>query len=461
MKLSLPLFLSLLSIGSVASTSTYLRHLSSKSRSSKSKSSSQSRGRSSKSSKSQPEWYSPSVSSVYMMTNEPINEILIFSRNDSSGKLDFVNAVRSNGSGLQLSGGTALSPPTDDPLASQDSLVVAGNCLLAVNAGSNTVSSFRINSARDISFVETVDSGGEIPVSIAVNEDLVYVLNAGGVGSIAAFSLFHFNCKLTSIGDPIELSQTFESASGPPSLPFFPASPAQIGFTPENNLLVTIKANGAQDGDGSFPSNGSLNVYKLDKNGLTSAKDLTQTEVPNNSIPFSFAFDDEGQLLVAEAFGAAGVPNVEAGGSVSLYNDLDSFIPTIESEVTTTEVTTCWVRYNKKKACAFTTNNGGGSISSMKVRDGKLHLVEDVAAQLDTPIDFDFSSDYEFLYALSTGHLLSDDLALRQPAIFVYKISSDCGLEKIQEITEGIPTEADRELNSLGVVNGVVGLAIF
>mmetsp|Transcript_15908 Transcript_15908/g.21304 ORF Transcript_15908/g.21304 Transcript_15908/m.21304 type:complete len:237 (+) Transcript_15908:185-895(+) len=228
MKLSLPLFLSLLSIGSVASTSTHLRHLSSKSRSSKSKSSSQSRGRSSKSSKSQPEWYSPSVSSVYMMTNEPINEILIFSRNDSSGKLDFVNAVRSNGSGLQLSGGTALSPPTDDPLASQDSLVVAGNCLLAVNAGSNTVSSFRINSARDISLVETVDSGGEIPVSIAVNEDLVYVLNVGGVGSIAAFSLFHFNCKLTSIGDPIELSQTFDSASGPPSLPFFPASPAQV-----------------------------------------------------------------------------------------------------------------------------------------------------------------------------------------------------------------------------------------
>mmetsp|Transcript_48213 Transcript_48213/g.72904 ORF Transcript_48213/g.72904 Transcript_48213/m.72904 type:complete len:98 (+) Transcript_48213:1378-1671(+) len=97
----------------------------------------------------------------------------------------------------------------------------------------------------------------------------------------------------------------------------------------------------------------------------------------------------------------------------------------------------------------------------MKVRDGKLHLVEDVAAQLDTPIDFDFSSDYEFLYALSTGHLLSDDLALRQPAIFVYKVSSDCTLEKIQEATEGIPTEADRELNSLGVVNGVVGLAIF
>ena len=163
-----------------------------------------------------------------MMTNEPKNKILVFSCNDSSGRLDFVNAVSSNGSGLQLSGGTALPPSTDDNLASQDSLVVTDNCLLAVNAGSNTVSSFLIKSATDISLVETVDSGGEIPVSISVNEDLVYVLNVGGVGTIAEFSLFAFTCKLTSIRDPIELSQPFESASGPPSLHFFPASTAWV-----------------------------------------------------------------------------------------------------------------------------------------------------------------------------------------------------------------------------------------
>eukprot|EP00957_Ditylum_brightwellii_P119176 9091132-Ditylum_brightwellii.AAC.1 len=83
----------------------------------------------------------------------------------------------------------------------------------------------------------------------------------------------------------------------------------------------------------------------------------------------------------------------------------------------------------------------------MKIQDRKLHLVEDVAAQLDTPLDFDFSSDYEFLYALFTGYLLSDDLAER--------------LGKIQKMTKGIHTETEREVNSLGVVNEVVGMAIF
>eukprot|EP00957_Ditylum_brightwellii_P128189 9776757-Ditylum_brightwellii.AAC.1 len=76
-----------------------------------------------------------------MMTNKPRNKILVFSCNDSSGRLDFVNAVSSNGSSLQLSGGTSLPVPTDDLLASQDSLVVADNY---------------------ISLVETADSGGEI-----------------------------------------------------------------------------------------------------------------------------------------------------------------------------------------------------------------------------------------------------------------------------------------------------------
>lgn len=49
--------------------------------------------------------------SVYIMTNEPKNEILVYSRSDKTGELDFVAAVETGGNGGQLSGGP-LPPPT-------------------------------------------------------------------------------------------------------------------------------------------------------------------------------------------------------------------------------------------------------------------------------------------------------------------------------------------------------------
>jgi len=390
------------------------------------------------------------------MTNEPENEVLVFSRNRRSGELTFENAVSTNGKGLLLDGF-----PQDDALASQANLVVAGKCLLAVNAGSNTISSFRIRSkTRSISLAATVDSRGEIPVSIAENGGLVYVLNAGGVGSIAGFKMHPKTCMLKSIGDPTALNQTF--ASGPPALAFFAASPAQIIFTPEGNLLVTIKANDAQLGDDTFPSNGSLNLYKVDEHGLTSAEDLIQTEIPGITIPFSGDYDDEGNFLLVELF-PGGFPEGGASGRASLWSGIDSSSPTVESSVEiTSQRGVCWLRYSPRTSCAFTTNNGSASISALRVQDGELELVEAVAASgVNSPTEITFSPDYKFLYALSTGFTLSDDPELRQPAIFVYRVRRNCSLSLVQEITNGIPTEAERVPGNLGVVNGVVGLAAF
>eukprot|EP00957_Ditylum_brightwellii_P009537 719691-Ditylum_brightwellii.AAC.1 len=106
-----------------------------------------------------------------MITNEPEHKILVFSQNRRSGELMFENAVSSNGNGLVLNDDHV---PTDDPLVSQEPLVVADKCLLAVNAGSNTISSFHIRpKTRSISLASTVDSHGEIPVNIAEKEGFV------------------------------------------------------------------------------------------------------------------------------------------------------------------------------------------------------------------------------------------------------------------------------------------------
>ena len=77
-----------------------------------------------------------------------------------------------------------------DPLASQGSLALADgdHVLLAVNAGSDTVSVFRV-SGDGLALWQIIPSGGQFPTSIAVHRGLVYVLNAGGTGSVQGYVL--------------------------------------------------------------------------------------------------------------------------------------------------------------------------------------------------------------------------------------------------------------------------------
>src|SRR5206468_1134003 len=134
-------------------------------------------------------------------------------------------------------GGAALPGTESDHLASQGSLVYDRHhkLLIAVNAGSDAVSTFRVDGDA-LSLVNVVPSGGEFPASIAVHHDLVYVLNAGGTGTVQGFRID--DSGLAPIAGS---ARTLGLANTTP--PFFLTSPGQVGFTPDGHqLLVTTKA---------------------------------------------------------------------------------------------------------------------------------------------------------------------------------------------------------------------------
>ncbi len=115
---------------------------------------------------------------VFTLTNAAAgNEVLMYNRS-SDGSLAFDGAYATGG----LGSGAGLG--------SQTALVLTENnrWLFAVNAGSNEISAFAVR--RDgLKLVDVVDSGGELPVSLTVHKDLLYVLNAGGSGNISGFSI--------------------------------------------------------------------------------------------------------------------------------------------------------------------------------------------------------------------------------------------------------------------------------
>jgi len=383
---------------------------------------------------------------IFAMTNASGgNEIIMYARK-KNGRLRYTGSPFSTGG---VGGDLVLQSPPDDPLASQNSLVVADNCLLAVNAGSNTLTSFEIRADqgknRGLHQVSIVGSGGEIPVSIAYSSAnrFVYALNSGGPGSISGFTL-NDECFLEPIPNSIvsleqEPSDLLPFPDGPP---YFISSPAQIDFTPNSQqLLVTIKGI-----DGNPLSGGTINQFEVGDTGLVSNKRITETG--NDSIaPFSFDFDDDENLLVVNAFGSR-PPNSENAGSVSLYNfnGINGQISLVQNEPIG-QTASCWIKYSN--GCAFTTNNGSSSISSLSVSDDNIELIDNVAASLNNPIDEIFSPDGHYLYALSTGHTSGG-----QPQIYVYAVMNDCGLRQKQVISEGLPHESV-------TIFGAVGLAVF
>jgi hypothetical protein len=270
------------------------------------------------------------------------------------------------------------------------------------------------------------------------------------------FNLVPFTCQLfpNGNGELTALNQTVPEPYG-----ILSATPAQIGFTPENNILVTIKQ--TNGGGPDFENQtGSLNVYEVNQNDGTIGS-LIQTSLSRGgfgTLPFSFTFDDSGNLLLIEL---AGIEGSFDRGVVSVMANIDSDPPLLTSEAESGATATCWIEYNPLTSCIYTTNNGSRSISSFYLNlneDSEVELVSnDLGGGLDAPIDMIQSADSKYLYALSTG-AQTEDL---QPLIYVYEMTGDCGLKQVQVIADGLDDEATRSAADGGVVNGYVGLALF
>lgn len=301
---------------------------------------------------------------AFAMSNRVENSVSAFQR-DVCGALRFKEQV--------LTGGSGTGAAVVDPLASQGSLVLAreGKILLAVNAGNNTVSSFRIE-RHCVELVGTVPSGGVNPVSIAVHENLVYVVNAGRGALAANLSGFFLNQDGTL--SPIAGSST---PLGPAS-----AQPADAEFSPDGRFLVV-----------SLRGLNQLVTYRVMPGGILSSPVIT---VSSGTGPFGMAFTRHGILLVSEVG-----PN-----ALSSYRVLDSgALEVISASVPNNQRATCWVSVTPDGRFAYTSNAGTGTISLYRVaKDGSLTLIESVPStptMNGAPIDSAIDPCGEFLYVLN------------------------------------------------------------
>ncbi|MDJ0306422.1 beta-propeller fold lactonase family protein [Dehalobacter sp.] len=340
------------------------------------------------------------TSMVYMMTNMPIiNEVVAFYR----GMNEILTFMGSYPTGGRGTGAREVSTATTndgvDPLASKGAISLSrdGRFLFAVNAGSNTISSFIITDSGELILADVKPSGGAQPNGLDVFGDLLYVSNVGNVANNFASNITGFR-----INDDGRLTHIAGSTH---SLSTINAQPAGFVFTPDGSKIVVSE----------FTTN-RLSVFKVNRNGTVTGP------VINNSYgmgPFGSYILCSGILLVTEV-----VSNALSSYSVSDNGILN----VISGSVPTGQKATCWVITTRNERFAYTTNTLSGTITTYRIDDrGALTVIGNttstpVGAATGLPIDVGVSKDGRNFYTLNGN----------QGTISVFHINNDGSLVRLQ-----------------------------
>jgi len=341
-----------------------------------------------------------SVSMVYMMTNnEVMNQVIAFYR-DMNGMLTFAGAYPTNGRGTGIRKVSAATPNNGvDPLTSQGSLTLSrdGRFLLAVNAGSHSISSFIISDSGVPVLVDVKPSGGAQPNSVDVFGDLVYVANVGYAPNNYASNIMGFRIDEHGRLTPI--------ASSSRSLSTFNAEPAQVLFTRDGSKLLVTE----------YTTN-RLSVFNVNQNGTVSEP------IVNDSYgdgPLGAYFLSSGILLVTEA-------SSNALSSYSMSND--GILHVISGSVPNGYKTACWVITTRDERFAFITNTLSGTISTYRIDpNGELSVAGHITSTpigtaSGLPMDVGVSRDGRHFYTLNGN----------QGTVSVFAIQGDGSLVRLQ-----------------------------
>ncbi len=327
---------------------------------------------------------------VYTMSNDEAGNSIICYTQKATGGLTYKSTTASGGAGNGMVG-----------LGSQGSVVIdaAHRWLYAVNAGSNSISSFAIERNGSLKIAHTVSSNGTLPVSVTTHGTWLYVVNST-TSNISGYAI-GAGGTLTAVAGS---NQPLSAAS---------AGPAQISFTPDGRkLIVTEKATN------------KITSYAVDGAGIAGAGNAQPAA---GKTPFGFDFSGNNYIVVSEASG--GMPNVSSVSSYSIAGSTQA----VTGALAGNQTSACWTIVSADGKYAFVANTMSNTLSSLRVsNDGKLKFIN--AAEVatgTTPIDLTFSGDENYVYNLNSG----------SHSITQYQKGGNASLKKIGELT-GLPAYA-------------------
>jgi 6-phosphogluconolactonase (cycloisomerase 2 family) len=212
------------------------------------------------------------------------------------------------------------------------------------------------------------------PVSVTLRGDTAYVLNAAGTPNVTAF-------RIDPRGNLTAIAGSTMPLPGGTN-----AAPAQVGITPDGEMLVVTEKN-----------TNMIDLFPIDDHGSMHAPSTVPSD---GATPFGFTFGHGRTLIVSEA----------ANSTLSSYQiqnaDNNPTLLTITKSLADGGAAACWIV--RDGAFVFTTNSASNTISSLTLSShGDLQLLASSAATTPsgtTPIDMALTRNGGFLYVIGTGN---------------------------------------------------------
>lgn len=342
-----------------------------------------------------------SAGAVFVQTDDLRHNAVIAFDRGADGRLSRAGTYSTGGKGGALDGAVV------DPLASQGSLTLdrGHDLLYAVNGGSDTFTVFAVHGAQ-LQRHQVLPTRGDVPVSVSVSGDLVYVLNARGGGSITGYRVLGHHL-VPIAGSTRSLGLT------PNGNPEFLQTPSQVAVTPDGSAVVV-----------ATKTHGELLTFPL-TNGRPSA---TPVVTKSGTVPFALSFDRAGRLLVVDATGFATSYRVKNDGTLGQVSKVGP----------TGQQAACWSVV--VRGTLYAANAGSNSITAFGTRGGTLTIKATVAAGTSGgPVDLAASRHGRYLYQLNGATGVIDE----------FRVGQDGALTSIGTVATGLGSGVGRALEGI------------
>ncbi len=398
---------------------------------------------------------------VYAMTNEVTGNRIVAYARAADGTLSQIGSFATGGLGAAFDGGEGL-----DPLISAYSLLVTDDrqFLLAVNAGSSSLTAFRINDDFSLTRTDRVRTNGTGPNSIACRDGLVYVSNIDFDGV--------FNGEPDQEGSLLgyRLDDNGQLTRIPQSRRLLGNRPAAIQFSPDGRFLLASSINAGSAALASGNTN-AIAAYRVFPSGRVSRRPVgaaTSTlpgNAENRNLPSAIGFEvvesgGEQLVIVTEAreFQADGtpptLPNLQTG-SVSTWaiGPRGRLLPRQLDVLTGNDMfdgerTACWIEMSADQSYFWVSNALESTLSSYSLENGTIQLLDRVAAAGNPPSDdnpFETTDGWVDLWISDDGNTIYQLFGLTG-AIGVFQVDGP-DLTLIQLVEGDLPM-----VNTQGIV---------
>ncbi|EKM78788.1 hypothetical protein AGABI1DRAFT_85693 [Agaricus bisporus var. burnettii JB137-S8] len=337
------------------------------------------------------------IGATFITSDEPTGNFIIAADINSDGMMTLRRAIYAGGVGAH--GLHDLGP---DPLFSQGTIDINSEkqVLATVNAGSNTIVAFKINSddPTDLKMLgKPVNSYGEFPVAVVINKagDKVCALNSGAHDGVSCYTL-DLEKGLIDIPNtvrPVGLNQTTPSTGTSGTV-------STIAFSEdESKLFVAVKGTTPEANFDEHP--GFFAVWDIQADGSLSEKYLRVPVPEGGQQPFSFT-PIPGQNALLGADGGAGF-------YIWDLSTLDQGIPGPRSSVTPVigRSAVCWSRYSSCTGNFYVVDGVISNITQVTLDDDlkPTSVINFPQGIFDTTLDFDIVpvNDQDHMYILAAN----------------------------------------------------------